>query len=716
MSISITTGLGSLINLGIGAGDLAIIYSTGRRVGNWLTASSGDADFLDLLQEDEHEILRRRGIFDLYQFNKKWGQKVAILINGKPSVITGDQIAEALPALSRFTAIMVIITASLDEFMGFSTMKQVLLLLLKLLIQGSVDGQDIIESQIQHRVNAWRSAARVRGLPVFVREMRSKLIADKQILHGLMPDGDVLEIAEFLQWLLAGSTGDYYTNSSDVAGIAMCLSSGGFSSLGIKGLGKEPIDVPCQLVYTEEAFMHQKAPESIVSQVVGARTAHTAIPLTHPAETFFSFPITSELAMSCRVAWECGAKAATGIRCTIVTGPEEINIDDDNGLNIDLMGDILYRFSDSEGTSIIQRARSGVFELASSLFPILTQSLLAKLDDSLRKEDDGALAWLTRELKEENNKGPTPEVIESTDLKDASKIRAFTVFQAFFMGFYYSLLLQVVDTSDLVSQVVEGNWGYRSKKTMVRIRAWCNKLKDGCISRERLMEMSFWLLSGEDIEMTPVVGMDRYCLGAVGKRTLVINSLVGDSDTPEGVAKLRLLDVDTSGIPTDPYGIIRPGRPKVFGFKHVSGPLGKIMPSFPTKDWTKHIIPDFEGDPNTILLCFRYQGRQIGTINPNQADAWVTRFYKASGSDPTKQITMLNNALECSPADFIAGRFPLPTTTGPSVLVQVGSCPCMRYAAIGFLAEGYWDMSNIATTGLKSRFQSILYGRLLILG
>jgi hypothetical protein len=230
------------------------------------------------------------------------------------------------------------------------------------------------------------------------------------------------------------------------------------------------------------------------------------------------------------------------------------------------------------------------------------------------------------------------------------------------------------------------------------------------IPRERLMAIAFQLFSGENIPIIPVVGTERFCLGIIGKRTLVINSLVGDSDTPEGVAKLRLFDVDTSGIPRDAHGIIRPGQPKQFGFKYVSRPPDTVTPSFPKKDWTKHITADWGGDPNTALLCFRYQGRHIGTVNPNQADSWVTRFYAQSESDFTKQIGALDNAIECSSADLVAGEFPVPATAGPAVLVQVGSCPCMRYATLGFLAEGYWNMA----IGSEPRFKNILYGKLLI--
>jgi hypothetical protein len=160
--------------------------------------------------------------------------------------------------------------------------------------------------------------------------------------------------------------------------------------------------------------------------------------------------------------------------------------------------------------------------------------LLAELEDILKQESDEKLDWLSGEITAEIHRGPTPEAIENALVTDDGKIRACTILQAFFMGYYYSLLLQVVDTSGLTSQVVEGSWGYRPKEAMQHIRHRCGMMKKGRISRERLMEIAFGLFSGQNIQMLPVVGVDWWCLGVVGKRTLVIDSLVGDSDTPKG--------------------------------------------------------------------------------------------------------------------------------------------------------------------------------------
>jgi hypothetical protein len=60
----LTTGFGSLVALGIGAGDVATLITTGRKVGNWWTAAAGDHDLLKALDEDEANILKRRGVLD----------------------------------------------------------------------------------------------------------------------------------------------------------------------------------------------------------------------------------------------------------------------------------------------------------------------------------------------------------------------------------------------------------------------------------------------------------------------------------------------------------------------------------------------------------------------------------------------------------------------------------------------------------------------------
>ena len=53
-------GSSNLFANGIGIGDMATLFTLGRRIGDWLTAALGDTEMLALLAEDEFDILQRR--------------------------------------------------------------------------------------------------------------------------------------------------------------------------------------------------------------------------------------------------------------------------------------------------------------------------------------------------------------------------------------------------------------------------------------------------------------------------------------------------------------------------------------------------------------------------------------------------------------------------------------------------------------------------------
>ena len=135
MALNITTGAGSLVSIGMSLGDVSTLYALGRRYGNWVTAHSGDVEFLDLLQSDELDILRRRGMIDVASFNKRWAQRVRLLMNGRPLELAGKKAADIVGPLSRFTASMVAVVAALDGFMSYTVLRDVIKRLLKELLR-----------------------------------------------------------------------------------------------------------------------------------------------------------------------------------------------------------------------------------------------------------------------------------------------------------------------------------------------------------------------------------------------------------------------------------------------------------------------------------------------------------------------------------------------------------------------------------------------------
>jgi hypothetical protein len=166
MSVQSLLGGGSLVALGIGAGDVATLYTVGRRLGNWLTASTFDADLLALLGEDEFEFLQRRGILDIVRFKARWGRSLRLLENGAPQRYQGDAVEKLLQNSSRFTAIMMCIIAALDEFASSTTVRNVCKVLLQRLLssrEGPDMTEELLNSNLGTCINAWRSAAMVSG-------------------------------------------------------------------------------------------------------------------------------------------------------------------------------------------------------------------------------------------------------------------------------------------------------------------------------------------------------------------------------------------------------------------------------------------------------------------------------------------------------------------------------------------------------------------------
>jgi hypothetical protein len=64
MSLQVTSGLRSFVALGISTGGVATLITIGSKVGNWWTAASGDQDLLKTEDEDDANILKRRGVLD----------------------------------------------------------------------------------------------------------------------------------------------------------------------------------------------------------------------------------------------------------------------------------------------------------------------------------------------------------------------------------------------------------------------------------------------------------------------------------------------------------------------------------------------------------------------------------------------------------------------------------------------------------------------------
>jgi hypothetical protein len=433
--------------------------SIGRRIGNWITTKSGDEQFLSMLDEDEFNFLKRKGLIDIPSFNKRWRKELRLLANGKPMHFLDEDAQKVLDALGRFSSIMVCLIAVLDEFCSLTEVRVILNGLLRTLLGATENGEDILKAQLMTRLNAWRSTACIRGLSTEARRVRQGLIQEGLTLYGLVPSEESRDLEVFLVWLLGSEDPEFFTSSSDIAGIALCLSYLGLDLISVEGLGPSVRRSACIVIYSSDGFLHEThdVKSDKDNGLFMERIPSTTIPLSHPEESVSIFPITTETQNRCRSAWKAGQRAAafTGVGVVATRAEEHYG---------DIMNDpinLTYSFID-RGTEPERPKSVEVYDLASSAFPILSKELLSLLEQVLAPYSADTISVLSQQITKLRE--THPDRTDGPKLLTEILLSAFSVLQSFFMGFYYTVFFRVVDTSTRLGE----NPGFR-----VSIRIKC---------------------------------------------------------------------------------------------------------------------------------------------------------------------------------------------------------------------------------------------------
>ena len=319
MALQVTTGAGSLVALGVGAGDVYSLITLGQRVGNWWTAESGDRDFLALLDQDEFEIIRRKGLIDLRTFNKRWRKQIRLLANGRAMSFQGRDAEKVVQDMGRFTAVMVCVVATLDSFAALSVVKRIMKSMLKELLKTTETGEDLLSSQYASRLNAWRSTACLRGLFIKAQAVRQVLIDQEVVMSGYIPVEESTHMSQFLVWLLSDETTVFTTASSDVAGVATCLSKLGIDIISVEGKGFDSLERPCRVVYSKETLLCDPYQQGLKTNEGFMRQESTSVSIVHPEECVSIFPTDIAVHNQCRSAWKSGQWAARFVSLDVVS-------------------------------------------------------------------------------------------------------------------------------------------------------------------------------------------------------------------------------------------------------------------------------------------------------------------------------------------------------------------------------------------------------------
>jgi hypothetical protein len=349
-------------------------------------------------------------------------------------------------------------------------------------------------------------------------------------LYGLVPSEESRDLEVFLVWLLGSEDPEFFTSSSDIAGIALCLSYLGLDLISVEDLGPSVRRSACIVIYSSDGFLHEThdVKSDKDNGLFMERIPSTTIPLSHPEESVSIFPITTETQNRCRSAWKAGQRAAafTGVGVVATRAEEHYG---------DIMNDpinLTYSFID-RGTEPERPKSVEVYDLASSAFPILSKELLSLLEQVLAPYSADTISVLSQQITKLRETH-----LDRTDgpkLLTEILLSAFSVLQSFFMGFYYTVFFRVVDTSTLQLQICEGAWGFHEGGLMHYIQRfflmqppdW--KRKATIFTRQQLVQLLSRLFLGSVIDLDESQRVSTWCMGVISKRTLLANSFLGNS-------------------------------------------------------------------------------------------------------------------------------------------------------------------------------------------
>ena len=90
------------------------------------------------------------------------------------------------------------------------------------------------------------------------------------------------------------------------------------------------------------------------------------------------------------------------------------------------------------------------------------------------------------------------------------------------------------------------------------MRQYCRIIAtNGVLSRENIITILTSLLFSNTVKI-PLARHEQWCLRVIGKRTLLVNSLISFSKSPANIGRLILFDVNVGDISADGHGLIKP--------------------------------------------------------------------------------------------------------------------------------------------------------------
>jgi hypothetical protein len=642
MSLSFLSGSLTVANWGFSAGDVAVIAGAGRKAGTWLLAQFKDRTLFDWMNVDVDAVFTRKGLFETADLHKRWDQKIYLLKNGQRSSfqVSGGTKVPVVQQMDRFTWFMTLCTAALDAAMPKTLQRQVLTKFLLKLFEENPTGADFLRHEAEQHIEGWMSAACVRNIALRARHIWEKLGKEGKHQPGYIPEAELDGVFHFLCWLVNGEDNLFRTASTDILSLAMIL-----ENLGIGIQTTEDFHEHFDESDVVVSWSNTIAPAAFVKMHRVFRPG-MRIPLLHIEEVASLFPVNSDR-NKLRSIFQMGMDVVKEDELCL-----QPRCSEDNPIRVkgspflEEEQDLMYVVQFTSRKTI-PRLAGDVNRLADWMFPAVTPAAcnrLLEVTDELSKSEDEQHNIQTLALSLDNQ----AQNSRSYGLqKDHDYGDALHHLQAFFLGYWYQLLLPLLDTSQLATQEAFGFWGWSDICSLDFIREIVHtrlhqRKKDRkvySLYRHEILKLTAYLFGGAEISQVQAAKFGA--VGILGKIPVLYSSLVRGN--PGNFGKFSLLDIDPSCIPSNTSGVVFPGNAKATPFHTPQGlpNSGAVFQPKPVDeiqiqeliqqgraddDFTIHIEPDWNYDSQTCLVTYRHKGRVVHRLNPRQIDLVLARY------------------------------------------------------------------------------------------
>ncbi|KAI1154115.1 hypothetical protein F4825DRAFT_472811 [Nemania diffusa] len=197
-------------------------------------------------------------------------------------------------------------------------------------------------------------------------------------------------------------------------------------------------------------------------------------------------------------------------------------------------------------------------------------------------------------------------------------------FQIFILGYYYSAMRSLLDTSRMIMPEAFGAWTWNEMEFCELVRqVQRDKICDG-IAEDRKPSVKFYkkheflriisyLFAGGEMHQIRNIGQSS--CGVISKLALLDSTLLGDTDLPDKICRFCLIDVDASCFPTNALGIMCSATQPAIAQKSVLPTMTEDIVTADRmcqrQDFTSIVEPDWKVDNQSSLVTFRYNGRII---------------------------------------------------------------------------------------------------------